>query len=60
MNPKEALGLPPGSVRAILALILVLAIIAGAILRLPTEYFSALVNAAFMALGFYFGTKTTK
>jgi uncharacterized membrane protein AbrB (regulator of aidB expression) len=59
MNHSESLWLPPGSVRALLALLAVLAVIVGAFLRLPTEYFTALVGIASAWGGYYFGSKGT-
>ena len=60
MNRNEAWGLPPGSIRALLAVILTLAVIAGAFWRIPSEYYTALVGLAMSAITYYFASKTTK
>lgn len=70
-NPSEALGLPPGSVRAILALICVPPILLGS-LALMIMFFwkeqytnalgilSGLTGVSGTIVGYYFGNKATK
>ena len=54
----EALGLPIGSIRAILALILVLSACAGFFLgKVSGEFIAGLTGTA---IGFYFGSKVAK
>ena len=60
-NPNEALGLPPGSVRAILALI-VTGVAVAVIAKLGwfdtssnTQAMSHLKELSLLALGYYFG-----
>ena len=54
MNHDHALFLPPGSVRAILALMLVGALITLAIMH-PETGIAAITGVAGTALGYYFG-----
>ena len=51
---KNPLYLPIGSVRAILALLLVVAMV------IPTINSEAINNAGLIVLGFYFGNRTGK
>lgn len=55
MNPRQPLWLPPGSVRAILALMLVTATIALAFLGLLDP--GTMATLATAAVAFYFGQK---
>ena len=57
MNHTQPLGLPPGSVRAILALTLVLAVVASFFLRGSVP--ETLSTMAGMVIGFYFNKSTT-
>lgn len=70
-NKHEALGLPPGSVRAILALIIIPPIILGSIslmilMFVREQYTSALgilsglTGFAGSVVGYYFGTKSAE
>lgn len=62
MNPNEPLGLPRGSVRAILALVLVVSVIAfNAIAMLTgTQPDQATIGLAGMVVGYYFGKRDTE
>ena len=55
---EKPLNLPPGSVRAILAIAIVLGILLLSLLNksIPDQLWTAGV----MIIGFYFGTRTTK
>lgn len=55
MNPNEALGLPKGSVRAIIAMMLIGTVCTLAIRALPVP--PELAGLASGAVGFYFGQK---
>ncbi len=57
-NPKQPLWLPQGSVRAILALVLVTAVVALAFLGLITA--DRLVELAAVVVAFYFAGKQTQ
>lgn len=58
MNKVEALGLPPGSVRAILALVLLGILVYCTIARVPvSETVGTLTGTA---IGFYFGSGKAK
>lgn len=70
-NPNEALGWPPGSVRAVLALSIIPLTMAGSIalmiLMFVKEQYSAalgilsgLTGMAGSVVGYYFGTKTAE
>jgi hypothetical protein len=52
--PKSPLYMPVGSVRAILALLLVAAMV------IPSINSEAINNAGLIVLGFYFGNRTNK
>lgn len=54
MKLNEPLGLPQGSVRAIIALILVTALILGIMFRMEVE---PLTGIASMIVGYYFGAR---
>ena len=57
MNKVHALGLPPSSVRALLAIMLVGGVLAAAFYDMPEGKFAALVGLAGAAIGYYFGSK---
>lgn len=54
MNHQEALWLPPGSVRAILALMLTAGLILGVFLHIPAEALAILAGPAGMVVQAYF------
>lgn len=54
MNPNEPLGLPRGSVRALLALGLTAAVVAGVFAQLPLESVAVIAGLATAAVAFYF------
>lgn len=56
-NFNEPLGLPQGSVRAIITLLLILAVIFMAFTGVVSEFIISLAAAAF---GYYFGTRGTE
>lgn len=53
-NYNEPLGLPQGTVRAIITMVLILALIALVFLGKTSSYLEVLASAAF---GYYFGTR---
>lgn len=56
MNPNEPLGLPHGSVRAILALMVVGATVGA--YALSGQVAEGLIGIAGMVIGYYFGTRS--
>jgi hypothetical protein len=57
MNSSEPLWLPPGSVRAILALILAVSCIVLALVGVSAQWLN---DAFLLVIGFYFGSKAQK
>lgn len=55
MRRDQALGLPPGSVRAILAILLTAGLIGAVFAGLPDGQIAVISGAAGIALGGYFG-----
>lgn len=58
LNPKQPLWLPQGSVRAILALVLVIAVVGLSFAALVDP--EKLVELAVMVIAFYFGAKASQ
>ena len=57
MKFNEPLGLPQGSVRAIITIILILAVIGMSFVGSTSEFLISLTSAAF---GYYFGTRASE
>lgn len=56
-NKQEAFGLPAGTVRATIALVLVGGLLAALFMELDGEALTVLAGLAGSAVGFYFGTR---
>ena len=59
MNPKEALGLPPGSVRALLAIMLEAGLLAAVFVGVAEGHLAVLSGLAGMVVQAYFQRQKT-